>query len=262
MTRGYQWLLLIGLFATMPLGGCLSRSHRIAVRTSTAPLQTATADDLIKRINDEESKIRTLNATVGIIASDNGAKPETIKEEKKVLGHITLVRPSLSRRIGVSPESQNRSFDMGSNSNEPKIWIRSLTQFTVGSDDTVRLSAQPLGVLLPPVIYDALLLQPIDRKNELAVLEQGEHEVRDPGTEKPALQPDYILDIVKDDGHGYYLSLKTLFDRTDLQPREEIIFDHAGLIDTDVRYDEYKEFNGVLFPTKIRIRRSTRFRSE
>jgi hypothetical protein len=58
---------------------------------------------------------------------------------------------------------------------------------------------------------------------------------------------------MKQNGHGWYLSRKTLFDRTDLQPHEQVFYDEHGSIVTDVRYNEYREFNGVFFPTNIRI---------
>jgi outer membrane lipoprotein-sorting protein len=107
--------------------------------------------------------------------------------------------------------------------------------------------------LRPQVIYDALLLQAVDLQKELAVLEEGEHMAIDRETQKPVLQPDYTLDIIKQSGKGWYLSRKTVFDRTDLQPHQQVLYDEHGSVVTDVLYDEYREFNGVLFPTNIRI---------
>jgi hypothetical protein len=254
MTRE-SWLLLMMFLSMMPLGGCLYRSYPVRLRTSTAPLLTATREDLIERIKDEESKIGTLSATVGIVASNTGAEPGKILTEKEVVGHLTLVRDPSPQSTAVSPLLRNRSVEMDTNDPGFDLLIPSHDQFTVPDDDVVRVSGQPLAVLGLKVIYDALLLHPINRESEFAVLEQGEHEASDPGTQKLVLQPDYTLDIIKHDEQGYRLSRKTLFDRTDLQPHEEIIFDQTGSIETDVRYDEYKEFNGVLFPTRIRIRR-------
>jgi hypothetical protein len=93
----------------------------------------------------------------------------------------------------------------------------------------------------------------IDLENELAVLEEGEHNEIDPTTQKPALEPDYTLDIIRRDSQGWYLSRKTVFDRTNLQLRQQRLYDEHGSVVTDVRYDEYREFNGMLFPTRIEI---------
>ena len=52
-SRGSRIVLLLPiaslLLAVVPLGGCFSRSRPVAVRTSTAQLQTASEKDLIER---------------------------------------------------------------------------------------------------------------------------------------------------------------------------------------------------------------------
>jgi outer membrane lipoprotein-sorting protein len=251
--HGFRCLRILVLIAVVPLGGCLFRSRPVALRTSTAPLQTATRDELIERINSEASEIQTLKATVGITASVGGSKRGKITEYQEIRGFILARKPSSLRMTGLFPILQNHVFDMVSNGQEFKLWIPPKNQFIVGDNDVARPSAQPLANLRPQVIYDALLLQAVDLQNELAVLEEGEHKVIDPGTQKLVLQPDYTLDIIKQNGHGWYLSRKTVFDRTDLQPHQQVLYDEHGSIVTDVLYDEYREFNGVLFPTNIQI---------
>jgi outer membrane lipoprotein-sorting protein len=253
MMHGFRCLRILVLIAVVPLGGCLFRSRPVALRTSTAPLQTATRDELIERINSEASEIQTLKATVGITASVGGSKRGKITEYQEIRGFILARKPSSLRMTGLFPILQNHVFDMVSNGQEFKLWIPPKNQFIVGNNDVARPSAQPLANLRPQVIYDALLLQAVDLQNELAVLEEGEHKVIDPGTQKLVLQPDYTLDIIKQNGHGWYLSRKTVFDRTDLQPHQQVLYDEHGSIVTDVLYDEYREFNGVLFPTNIQI---------
>ena len=253
MMHGFRCLRILVLIAVVPLGGCLFRSRPVALRTSTAPLQTATRDELIERINSEASEIQTLKATVGITASVGGSKRGKITEYQEIRGFILARKPSSLRMTGLFPILQNHVFDMVSNGQEFKLWIPPKNQFIVGDNDVARPSAQPLANLRPQVIYDALLLQAVDLQNELAVLEEGEHKVIDPGTQKLVLQPDYTLDIIKQNGHGWYLSRKTVFDRTDLQPHQQVLYDEQGSIVTDVLYDEYREFNKVFFPTNIQI---------
>jgi outer membrane lipoprotein-sorting protein len=253
MMHGFRCLRILVLIAVVPLGGCLFRSRPVALRTSTAPLQTATRDELIERINSEASEIQTLKATVGITASVGGSKRGKITEYQEIRGFILARKPSSLRMTGLFPILQNHVFDMVSNGQEFKLWIPPKNQFIVGNNDVARPSAQPLANLRPQVIYDALLLQAVDLQNELAVLEEGEHKVIDPGTQKLVLQPDYTLDIIKQNSHGWYLSRKTVFDRTDLQPHQQVLYDEQGSIVTDVLYDEYREFNKVFFPTNIQI---------
>jgi len=257
MIEGYRCLRILPgillLIALVPLGGCLSRSRPIAIRTSSAQLQTATSKDLIERINAEATEIQTLNATVGITASVGGSKLGKITEYQEIRGYILARKPSSLRMIGLFPIVQSHVFDMVSSGQEFKLWIPSKNQFIVGDDEEARPSIEPLGNLKPQVIYDALLLQAVDLQSELAVLEASEHEVIDHRTQKVTLQPDYSLNIIKQNGNQWYLSRKVVFDRTDLRPYQQLFYDEHGSIVTDVHYDEYKEINGVCFPTNIQI---------
>jgi hypothetical protein len=259
MIKGYRclriFLRILLLLAVVPLGGCLSRSRPVALRMSTAVVQTATSKDLVERINAEATEIQTLKATVGITASVGGSKLGKITEYQEIRGYILVRKPFSLRSTGRDPILQNHVFDMVSIGQEFKLWIPSKNQFVVGNSDVARPSAEPLGKLQPQVIYDALLPQAVDQQNELAVLEDHDQEVIDPGTHKLTLQPEYTLNIIKQDGNEWYLSRKVVFDRTDLRRHQELFYDEHGFIVTDVRYDDYREFNGLFFPTKIQIRR-------
>ena len=54
--------------------GCLFRTRVVEMRTSTARLQTATKQELVDRINQQTSQIKTLNTTVEIATSVGGEK--------------------------------------------------------------------------------------------------------------------------------------------------------------------------------------------
>ena len=257
MIEGYRCLRtvlrILPLIAVVPLGGCLSRSRPVALRMSTAAVQTATSNDLIERVNAEATEIQTLKATVGITVSVGGSKLGKITEYQEIRGYILARKPSSLRMIGLFPILQSQVFDMVSSGQEFKLWIPSKNQFVVGGKEQASPSTDPLGNLRPQVIYDALLLQAIDLQNELAVLEASEHELIDHRTQKATLRPDYSLNIIKQNGHQWYLSRKVVFDRTDLQPHQQLLYDEHGSIVTDVHYDEYREINGVCFPTNIQI---------
>jgi Domain of unknown function (DUF4292) len=252
-SRCSRTLLLLLLIAVVPLGGCLSRSRPVALRMSTAPLQTATGKYLVERSNAEATEIQTLKATVGITVSVGGSKLGKITEYQEIRGYILARKPSSLRMIGLFPILQSHVFDMVSSGQEFKLWIPSKNQFIVGDNEEARLSIEPLGNLRPQVIYDALLLQAVDLQTELAVLEASEHEVIDHTTQKATLQPDYSLNIIKQNGRQWYLSRKVVFNRTDLRPNQQLLYDEHGSIVTAVHYDEYREINGVCFPTNIQI---------
>ena len=137
-------------------------------------------------------------------------------EYQEIHGYILVRKPSSMRVIGLFPILQNQMFDMVSSGQEFKLWIPPKNQLIAGNNDTARSSTQLLDNLRPQVIYDALLLQEVDPQNELAVLERAEHMGIDRDTQKPVLQADYALDIIKQNGQGWHLARKTVFDRADL----------------------------------------------
>src|SRR6202453_2137823 len=208
--------LIFLLIALVPLGGCLFRTRPVALGATAAQLQTATRLDLVERINAEATNIQTLKATVGITASVGGSKLGKITEFQEIRGYILARKPSSLRMIGLFPILQNHVFDMVSSGQEFKLWIPPKNKFIVGDNEETRPSTEPLGNLRPQVIYNALLLQAVDPQNELTVLEVSEDEVIDQRTQKKILRPDYSLNIIKQNGHQWYLSRKVVFDRTDL----------------------------------------------
>jgi len=242
------WLLML------PLTGCLFRSHRVERPLSTAHLKTATQQELLEVANSIASRLQSLSATVDIDTAVGGVKKGKITEYKEIRGYL-LVRKPMLRFVGLMPIVRNRAFDMVSNGETFKLWVPPLNKFYVGRNDVVLPSKNPLENLRPQVIYDALLLRPIQTPDEIAVVEGGTEIVTDPKTHKPAEQPNYILDIIRHEPGGWRLERKIMISRTDLLPRRQIIFDKDGNIATDVHYGDFKEYGGLRFPSVIQISR-------
>jgi hypothetical protein len=251
-------ILAVVSLATLLIGetGCLFRTRVVEMRTSTAKLQTATKQELVDRINRDASQIKTLNATVEIAPSVGGEKKGKVTDYQEITGYILMRKPDMLRMIGLFPIVRNKAFDMVSDGNRFKLSIPAKNKFYVGGAEVTRPAANPLENLRPQVIYNALLLPEID-KEEIAVLENDTETVVDAKTRKLVQQPDYVIDIIRrsDSDSGWYLFRKILFERVNLVPHHQIIFDTAGEIATDVTYQVYREYNGVRFPTVILIDR-------
>jgi outer membrane lipoprotein-sorting protein len=244
---------LLAVLLALPLAGCLFHSHKAQVLFSNAPLKTASLEQLVDTINTQASKIKTLNATVDLAASSGGSKKGKITQYKEIKGYILVRQPGMLRMIGLMPIVRNRAFDMVSDGNFFKLWLPPLNKFVVGTNNIIRPSKQPLENLRPQHIYDALLLQPIDPSHDIAVLEQGNRTIEDPKTKKQVLEPDYIVDVITRDDHSWYLSRKITFSRADLMPIRQRVYDRNGYIATDAGYYNFKDFNGLLFPSEIHI---------
>ncbi len=232
------------------------RTRVVEMRTSTAKLQTATKQELVDRINHEASQIKTLNATVEIAASVGGEKKGKVTDYQEITGYILVRKPDMLRMIGLFPLVRNKAFDMVSDGSRFKLSIPAKNKFYVGSAQVARPAGNPLENLRPQVIYNALLLPEID-KDEIAVLENDTETIVDAKTKKLVQQPDYVIDIIRrsDSDTGWYLYRKIIFERVNLVPHHQIIYDTAGEIATDATYQVYRDYGGVNFPSVIEIDR-------
>jgi outer membrane lipoprotein-sorting protein len=243
---------LLLFLAIWPLTGCLFRSHKVEQRMSTAPLKTATQQQLIEYVNQQAAKIQSMQATVDIATSVGGVKKGTVTEYKEIRGYLLVRKPQMLRLIGLMPIVRNRAFDMVSDGRIFKLWIPVKNRFITGRNDVVHPSSNPLENLRPQVIYEALLLDRIDPEQEIAIM-QNDFEMLDDGKGHRVQQPDYELEVIRRGEQGWYLWRKLIFRRTDLLPHRELIYDTHGTVATEARYDDFNDNNGINFPQKIEI---------
>jgi hypothetical protein len=235
--------------------GCLFRTRTAEIRTSTAKLQTATRQELLDRINTEAAKIQTLNVTVDIATSVGGEKKGTITDYQEIRGYILVRKPDMLRMIGLFPIVRNKAFDMVSDGSQFKLSIPAKNKFYVGHNNVAHPTGSALENLRPEVIYNALLLPEIDPRNDIAVLEDSTQIIYDAKKKKELEQPDYVIDVLRHDGDDWYLARKIIFNRTDLVPHQQILYDRKGAVATEATYQVYKDYNGVKFPNVIQINR-------
>lgn len=255
MFARYRTLILLALVLPS-LTGCLLRTHKVEARNVSAPAKAATLDELVSRINSEAAKVSSLNATVDIVTSAGGEKKGKVTEYQEIRGYVLVRKPTMLRMIGLFPVVRNRMFDMVSDGDRFRLSIPPKNKFIVGSNDVKTPSKEPLENLRPNHIMDSLLLRAIDPKNEIAVLENEDEQIKDPKSKKIVYQPAYVVTIIHRDEDGHWaLSRKILFSRTDLTPRRQTIYDKAGQVATIATYENFTDYNGVTFPSIIQIER-------
>jgi outer membrane lipoprotein-sorting protein len=235
--------------------GCLFRTRTVEMRTSRAKLERATKEELLDRINMEAAKIKTLNATVNIATSVGGEKKGKVTDFEEIRGYILVRKPDYLRMIGLFPIVRNKAFDMVSDGTQFKLSIPAKSKFYVGHNNVVHPTGNPLEDLRPDVIYNALLMPEIDPKNDIAVLESSTEVIYDVKSKKNLEQPDYVIVVIHKSGDAWYLSRKIVFDRSNLVPHQQIIYDQKGGVSTEATYQVYTDYNGVTFPNVIQIDR-------
>jgi len=248
------WALTL-FFAVLPTTGCLFRTRPVEERYSPAALRESTQSALIDSIQQQAEKIRSLKATVDIDTSAGGAKKGHVTDYKEIRGYVLVRQPAMLHMIGLLPILRTTAFDMVSNGQEFKLWIPPKNRFVVGRNDVETHNAdQPMESIRPQDIYDALLVQPIDPEHEIAVLENS-YEILHDAKGNRVLQEDYELTVIRKKGeNGGELSRKIVFSRTDLQPHRQYLYENGKLV-TDARYADYKDYDGVSFPSRIEIAR-------
>src|SRR5580658_2603167 len=247
------WALAL-VFAVLPTTGCLFRTRPVEETYSKTPLRESSQSGLIDSINQHAEKVRSLQATVDIDTSVGGAKKGHVTDYKEIRGYVLARQPAMLHMIGLLPIVRTTAFDMVSNGEEFKLWIPPKNRFVLGRNDLqTRNLDQPMESIRPQDIYDALLIRPVDPEHEIAVRENSEEILHDAKGNR-VLQEDYELIVIRKKGGGEgVLSRKIVFSRTDLLPHRQYIYDDQGKLVTDARYAEYKEYDGVSFPSRIEI---------
>ncbi len=241
--------------ATFPVSGCLFRTRSVEQTYNPLTLKTATKADLVGYINRQAAQIKTMQATVDIDTSVGGIKKGKITEYKEIRGYVLARKPAMLRMEGLLPIVRTRAFDMVSDGQRFVVWIPPKNRFVIGRNDMVVPNPQqPLENLRPQVIYDALLLREIDLQTEIAIIEDGQETITgDKGHRFE--QPAYEIDVIHGQGTDSWLSRKVVFNRQSLLPVRQLIYDQSGKLVTEALYSDYKDYDAVMFPSKIEIKR-------
>ena len=253
MRRASSFWALVLFLGVLPTTGCLFRTRPVEETYSKAPLQESSQSALINNINQQAEKIQSLKATVDIDTSVGGAKKGHQTDYKEIRGYVLARKPAMLHMIGLLPIVRTTAFDMVSNGQEFKLWIPPRNRFVTGRNNVQTHNAdQPMESIRPQDIYEALLIRPIDPEREIAVLENSNEILHDAKGHR-VLQEDYELVVIRKGEQGWALSRKIVFSRTDLKPHRQYIYDEQGKLVTDARYADYKDNDGISFPSRIEI---------
>jgi hypothetical protein len=248
------WTITVWL-AVLPTTACLFHTRPVEEQYSKAPLKDSTQQGLIDIINQQADAVRSLKAMVDIDSSAGGIKKGHVTDYKEIRGYVLARKPASLHMKGLMPIVRTTAFDMVSDGQQFKVWIPSKNRFVVGVNQMATPNTdQPMENLRPQDIYEALLIPRIDPATEIAVLENGYEYLHD-AKGRRVLQDDYELTVIKKYDKGWGLARKIIFGRTDLKPHRQFIYDENGKIVTDARYANYKDYDGVSFPSRIEISR-------
>jgi len=240
------------------LSGCslLPTTRKLPVPKAPAVVQSATPEELVSRLNQRWSALQTLNAKVTIVASQEKRDQGLKTTEPSFPAVILLRKPEMLRVYGRVPVLGTPMFDMASDGAHFTIYIPSRKQALTGSNALQKRSANPLENLRPEFFFDSMVVKGLRPDDYYSVTSDSET-IEDPAKKHLLLKPEYILSILRQrpDSHEDTTLRSVVFDRSTLLPYEQDVFSDDGILETQVVYANYQDFNGVQYPATITIKR-------
>jgi len=108
------------------LSGCsyfIPTKRHLPVPKAPAIVQTATPEDLVKRLNERWDAVQTLTATVEVYATQTKSAEGLAKDFPSCRGYILMRKPKMLRVVGTY--FGVKIFDMGSNGDQFTLVIPS-----------------------------------------------------------------------------------------------------------------------------------------
>jgi len=244
--RTYTLALILCLSALVTTS-CLVRRRVITRKggSTKQALLTADRDSLVKRVAQVHQSVRDFSATVDMTPALGSAEKSSITEYKDVRGYILFRKPADIRIIGLYPVVRNKAFDMVSNGTEFKLYLPVKSRFVVGRNELDKPSPNKIENLRPQHFLEAMLVRPVEA-GEMPLLENFTDEDN----------AYYVLRLVRKAPDGQLrLSRAVWFERFRLGVARQIVYDSAGNILTDARYDDWRAWDNVGFPRQIQINR-------
>ncbi len=211
----------------------------------SAPALTASAADLVKDLNGWSAKVDTLEGVVRFHTSATFKRAGITKEYHVIRGYILLKKPSMIRIQGQAPVVRTEIFDMVSDGRQFRLSIPPKNLFLIGRDNYRGPRKPGLENLRPQHVLEALLIPPVEPTEEYFVEED------DRGGRSY-----YVLTVVKPGvDRALKLARKIWFDRADLRVARAEIYGAGGRLEEDVTYSNYGDFQGISYPSDIKLRR-------
>ncbi len=244
---------MLGL--TLPVTGCVSRTHLVRKVQRAPVVQSTTLDDLVKDIDQRYNKIETMSLTVQISAATGGGQTGQVKEYPAFSGYIFMRKPADLRVLLLVPVLRSKALDMVSDGKTFKLLIPPRNKAIVGANEVTAPSKNGLENLRPYVFLDSMLIRG-PREDEVVSRTQDVRVVESADKKDLVELPDYDLQILgKPQGQIVRTDRVLHISRDNLLPYQQEIYDATGQIVTRANYSNYQSYGAVLFPAKIVIER-------
>ena len=256
-----DWLKLLALLVPV-LTGCLSHTRSLQKPKLAGVALNADAVQLVEAVNRRYEQVNSLSATVDFAASVGGAHKGQETDYTSIHGYIRLRKPQMLRVLGYLPVVRLRAFDLASDGKNFTMLIPPKSRAILGSNSVTTPAANAMENLRPDVFFDSILIHSISA-DSIVSLTNSSQQTLEPKTKQLIEQPQYDLTVLKPGERSPSPGLPQLgtplrvihFNRINLLPIGQDIYNAAGDLETQVVYGPYQDFNGTQFPGTITINR-------
>jgi len=244
------------------LTGCLSHTRKLRHVTLAGPVMDADALQLVNGVNQRNSQINSLTATVEFTPSVGGVRRGKQTVYTSFTGYILIRKPEMLRVLVLVPVLHTHALDLASDGKTFTLVIPPKGRAIEGSNAVSERSSNPMENLRPNVFVDSMLIQSVSSQQIVSIIHESSTAL-DPKTKRLVETPEYDLTVLNppppDSAPGAIAVAKPLrvirFSRLTLLPVEQDIYNNNGDLVTQVRYGPYQSSSGTNFPSTIDINR-------
>jgi outer membrane lipoprotein-sorting protein len=252
-------LMAFSLPLLISLTGCaalLTSKRKLPVPLAPAAVQTASADELVARLNDKWGKFESLTATVEIQASHLKTKEGVATDYPSFRANLILRKPEMLRILGRVPVIQTTMFDLASDGSRFTLLIPPKSKVYQGLNASKGTSPNWYENLRPGFLFNAMVVRGLEKDELYSVISESITE-EDVPNKRLLVHPEYELNIVrrKPDSQELFPVRVVHFHREDLLPYEQDLYDDKGSLETQVIYGAYQDFEGMMYPHTITLKR-------
>ncbi len=258
--HGRSWTAIALLATAFPLlTGCASMvvsKRKLPLPVAPPTVQTASADELVARINEQWASFQSLTATVDIQASKLKSQEGIATDYPSFRGNLLLRKPEMLRILGKMPVVQTTMFDLASDGTRFTLLVPPRSKVYQGLNAARGKSPNWYENLRPGFLFSAMVVRGLAPDELYSVISESITE-EDAAKKRLLIRPEYVLNIVRRKPGGQELAPVRVirFHREDLLPYEQDLYDENGNLETQVLYGPYEDFGGSKFPSTITLKR-------
>jgi len=249
-------LCLPGILSLTGCASMLISKRKLPVPIAPPSVQTASASDLVARLNDQWDKFQSLTASVDIQASHLKAKEGVATDYPSFRANLLLRKPGMLRVLGRVPILQTKMFDLASDGTRFTLVIPPQNEYYSDLNSRKGTSLKWYENLRPGPLFDAMVVRGLDKDDFYFCISETTT-MEDTSNKRLLVEPQYILNIVrrKADSQELHPVRVVHFDREDLLPYQQDLYDDQGSLETQIFYGAYKDFEGTKYPGTITLKR-------